>query len=803
MIQDFAVIVTAADEGAPQLELCLSNLRKHHPNIPVRVISDGVDDPSYPKLCKKYKVDYELGTFLKRIETGGLWWKRVLEAGLSYKKPLFFKIDPDTKFHKPVQHWPKYPISGSRHNAGEENDTIQGGCQSFKKGAAEKILNSGILKSDDLFKPHLYRPRGIYQNNWIPSGYFTTDYSLMYAIKKLSIEYGNWEEIGCAWLHAPNNSDLRFSVTHPHKVDNHDRGVPKDTPLHIFTTCKGRLSHLKQSLPTWLEAGVHVTVVDYDCPDGTEAWVKKHYPKVKVVKVKNKPKFHLANARNTGIKGAPDGWWCFFDADIKMNSGWAAEVRKYLKKGYYHNATPLQWGQTGSHITHSDDFKKTQGYDEVIKGWAPEDLDFYMSLRQANIRPGAFPSKLIQLIQHGDELRGQFYDAEKEVSKTIFDTYYLLKMRFISTHYRLPNPVEKQKLLDEALVESKVDPVNNGVCYPPFAKKKPDGMTRTGEKTDNPVPSVIQDTTESKQDSQENYAGTESSSHTRSDVSNETGAGDTPSANLYDFAVPESLPYHTTITIANEVCPPMDTICVVNASTLNLDIKLSELCRIGEKYLREAVSKYYPHAPCRIIPSRVILPRTPAIVLMDDARHGDALGYKDQTPDHFPLGRVFVRKSLVNGVPTTLPFTHELAEFRTDPYNNMTACDSYGLVHAFEIVDPVDGDFWLLDNWEVANFVTPNWFRPHQVAKTGRLDYMGKIKQSFEITPLGFACVLENGQWTQKYGSMFKERDSRSSDLRKHRRGVRAANLKAQQRPMYGHYKDRWATMKSQPKVVH
>lgn len=247
----------------------------------------------------------------------------------------------------------------------------------------------------------------------------------------------------------------------------------------------------------------------------------------------------------------------------------------------------------------------------------------------------------------------------------------------------------------------------------------------------------------------------------------------------------------------------MDTICVVNESTLNLDIKLAELCRIGEKYVAEALTRYYPHTRVRIIPSRVILPNTPAIIIMDDARHGDALGYKDLTPDRFPLGRVFVRKTLTNGVPTTLPFTHELAEFRVDPYNNMTACDSYGVVHAMEIVDPVDGDFWLLNNWEVANFVTPAWFQPHQVAKTGRLDYMGRLKQSFEISALGFACVMEDGEWTQKYGSMFKEQDSKSSDLRKHRRGVRAANQRAQSRPMYGHYKDRWATMKSKPSIIH
>ena len=41
-------------------------------------------------------------------------------------------------------------------------------------------------------------------------------------------------------------------------------------------------------------------VVDYGCPDGTEAWVKQNFPEVKVVKVEDDPGFSISRARNLG-----------------------------------------------------------------------------------------------------------------------------------------------------------------------------------------------------------------------------------------------------------------------------------------------------------------------------------------------------------------------------------------------------------------------------------------------------------------------------------------------------------------------
>ena len=53
----------------------------------------------------------------------------------------------------------------------------------------------------------------------------------------------------------------------------------------IVTTCKGRLAHLKQSLPAMLaQDGAEVVVVDYCCPERAGDWVESAFPSVQVVR---------------------------------------------------------------------------------------------------------------------------------------------------------------------------------------------------------------------------------------------------------------------------------------------------------------------------------------------------------------------------------------------------------------------------------------------------------------------------------------------------------------------------------------
>jgi len=107
--------------------------------------------------------------------------------------------------------------------------------------------------------------------------------------------------------------------------------------ISLVTTCKGRLSYLKESILTWIDLDYpdfEIVVVDYDCPDGTAAFIagrKEDYLKrgragdIRVVKVEDRPYFNLNDARNRGTARAGGELILMIDSDVRA-------VRKDLLK---------------------------------------------------------------------------------------------------------------------------------------------------------------------------------------------------------------------------------------------------------------------------------------------------------------------------------------------------------------------------------------------------------------------------------------------------------------------------------------
>lgn len=54
-------------------------------------------------------------------------------------------------------------------------------------------------------------------------------------------------------------------------------------------TCEGRLAFLRQTLPLMLRTRLPMTVVDFDCPDGTRGFLAANYPAVRVAAVDGQP----------------------------------------------------------------------------------------------------------------------------------------------------------------------------------------------------------------------------------------------------------------------------------------------------------------------------------------------------------------------------------------------------------------------------------------------------------------------------------------------------------------------------------
>ena len=202
--------------------------------------------------------------------------------------------------------------------------------------------------------------------------------------------------------------------------------------VSIITTCKGRLSFLKQTLPMMLDQitsfTYEVVVVDYGCPQNTFEWCKTlEVPNLRVIKVlDNSEIFNLSRARNCGATVCISRVLLFMDADIKLQSQWlqlsalpilSGEVSitiPWLGKGEITN-TPWAGGEKqlglGLISTYRTFYLYIRGFDEDMKGWGFEDDCFFFRVKELG-KVGRSPGPpLLEIIEHSDDIRFEHYET--------------------------------------------------------------------------------------------------------------------------------------------------------------------------------------------------------------------------------------------------------------------------------------------------------------------------------------------------------------------------------------------------------
>jgi hypothetical protein len=198
--------------------------------------------------------------------------------------------------------------------------------------------------------------------------------------------------------------------------------------LTYVTTCKGRLDHLRQTLPrVAAQPGFSIVVVDYDCPQQSGRWVSENVPEAHVVFVEGQAGFNLADARNRGGHAADTPWLAIFDADILIGESFFEEVSRSLTSGQYYRPAPVTLQTWGSVICERDAFLKVGGYDTAYEGWGGEDDDFYALLEFAGIKAGSVDGRALSEIAHTDEMRTRFHSEGKKRSHQRNQLYRMAK----------------------------------------------------------------------------------------------------------------------------------------------------------------------------------------------------------------------------------------------------------------------------------------------------------------------------------------------------------------------------------------
>lgn len=199
--------------------------------------------------------------------------------------------------------------------------------------------------------------------------------------------------------------------------------------IAFIVTCKGRLHHLRQSLPLLAsQPNCECVVVDYDCPDQTRLWVAEHFPVVRVVHIGNAPRFNVSRARNLGASATSASWLCFIDADILIDANFGALLAPQLREDHYYRPLPITPEKWGTYLCSRASFAQTGGYDEVIEGWGGEDDDMYRRLETQGCRLAGFPGHLLDSIPHDDEMRTRHYAIhDKWINQRINILYIQIK----------------------------------------------------------------------------------------------------------------------------------------------------------------------------------------------------------------------------------------------------------------------------------------------------------------------------------------------------------------------------------------
>jgi glycosyltransferase involved in cell wall biosynthesis len=220
--------------------------------------------------------------------------------------------------------------------------------------------------------------------------------------------------------------------------------------LSAITTCKGRLEHLKATLPTLMALpDCEVVVVDFDCPEGAGDWVAANHPAARVIRVAERPFFNIAEARNRGASAATGDWLLLTDADVLVAPGLSETIGPLLRDGLFLRPMASVAALIGTLVVARDDFVEIGGYDQVFEGWGSEDIDLMTRLVSIGRRVESLPDHLVASIPHDDAARGRFHQiADPRANVVVNALYRQAKMDLWAQGLR-PDEAARRKIYAE------------------------------------------------------------------------------------------------------------------------------------------------------------------------------------------------------------------------------------------------------------------------------------------------------------------------------------------------------------------
>lgn len=150
------------------------------------------------------------------------------------------------------------------------------------------------------------------------------------------------------------------------------------------------------------------------------------------------------------------------------------------------------------------------------------------------------------------------------------------------------------------------------------------------------------------------------------------------------------------------------------------------------------------------------------IYIANDETHSQLLGFHRQRFDGIPEGFVMVEDGNATIQDLCQTLDHEIKEQLVNPlardcclvklpywYGNMSG---QFVAVCKEVVDPVEDDFYLVDDWKLSSFVKPLWFTEVQGDTAYSYDWLGRLSGPMQTTPGGYYQYTQNVDTWLEYG---------------------------------------------------
>ncbi len=238
----------------------------------------------------------------------------------------------------------------------------------------------------------------------------------------------------------------------------------------IIVTCKGRLEHLKRTLPSMLAQGnAEVIVVDFSCPQHTGDHVRQNFSAAKVVMVPGKAYFSNWEARNAGASIAKGDVLVFCDADTVLASDALKWIDKNIPKtcfGFFATEQSLKFKNGGDVISRNQlkgfqvvpaqSFKVLGGYDEVLQGYAAGgDTDLQDRCALIGVPTQELDAKIVEeVINHDNESRLLYHQSPLRLSYLVGLLYRRAKLTLMQIYHEVQTPLERRHELYQAALKA-------------------------------------------------------------------------------------------------------------------------------------------------------------------------------------------------------------------------------------------------------------------------------------------------------------------------------------------------------------